>query len=571
MPPRRARCTSTFSQSVVDARVAQFRDQTRRYLAGELDEDAFKPLRLQNGLYIQRHAPMLRIAIPYGVLSATQLRGLARITEDFDEGWGHFSTRQNLQLNGPTLESVPDILEQLAGLQMHAVQTSGNCIRNVTTDHFAGVAVDEIADPRPYAELIRQWSTLHPEFAFLPRKFKIALTGSPGDRAAIHVHYIGLAMVAMPDGAIGFDVWVGGGLGRTPILASPMIESLPQAELLNYLEAVLRVYNRHGRRDNLYKARIKILVRALGADRFRSEVDAEWQALRADEARGRPSGPGRVSEAAVAALVSHFDPPDYPVFDDVAIAAAEARIATEGKVLGGFARWLARSRQAHRQPGFTAITISLKDGVHAPGDCTAAQMRAVADAADAFGFGEIRVSHHQNLVLPDVRIDALPELYSRLRRAGLAAANIGLLSDIIACPGGDFCSLANARSIPIALAIQETFEDLDALFDIGELELNISGCMNSCGHHHVGHIGILGVDKQGESFYQLSIGGLQGPTARLGRILGPSFAAEDIPDAIERLVRTYLGLRESRTERFVDAVQRLGIDVFKEAVYAYAD
>ncbi len=558
-----------FDQTLVQARVSQFRDQTKRYLAGELTEDEFKPLRLQNGLYVQRHAPMLRIAIPYGVLSSVQLRELARISETYDEGYGHFSTRQNLQLNGPKLEQVPDILADLATVEMHAIQTSGNCIRNVTTDHFAGVAADEIADPRPYAELIRQWSSLHPEFAFLPRKFKIALTGAPSDRAAVQVHDIGLVLTKEAQGQIGFDVYAGGGLGRTPIIGSLIHKNLPTAQLLDYLEAVLRVYNRHGRRDNLYKARIKILVRALGAAEFTRQVQTEFDAILHDREQGADTGPGQVDAASVTALQAHFAEPAYEKLNGEAVAQAEASMASLGAATPAFWRWLTRSRQNHKRPGYTAITISLKDGKLPPGDCTADQMRLVADAAERYGFGEIRVTHHQNLVLPDVRIDGLHDLYQTLKAAGLATPNIGLLTDIIACPGGDFCQLANAKSIPIALAIQETFEDLDELFSIGELELNISGCMNSCGHHHIGHIGILGVDKKGDSFYQVSIGGVQGPQASIGRILGPSFSEEDVPDAVERLIRFYLHIRQNPNERFVDAVERLGIEPFKEAVYEH--
>ncbi len=554
-----------FDQALVDARVAQFRDQTARYLAGELSEDEFKPLRLQNGLYIQRHAPMLRIAIPYGVLSATQLRALADIADTYDEGYGHFSTRQNLQLNGPALEAVPDILADLARVQMHAIQTSGNCIRNVTTDHFAGVAADEVVDPRPVTELIRQWANLHPEFAFLPRKFKIAVTGSPNDRAAIRVHDIGLVLDE-DAGRTLVDVYVGGGLGRTPIVGQRIRSRLPLEDLLDYLEAVLRVYNRHGRRDNLYKARIKILVRALGAEAFAEEADAEWQALRADG-----SGPGTVPAATLAALTEAFAPPPYATRDAEAQAADEARLATAAAADRGFARWLSRNRHPHRRPGYAAVTISLKDGRQAPGDCTSAQMRAVAGLAESHGFGEIRVTHFQNLVLPDVPVGELEAVYRGLRASGLTTPNIGLLTDIIACPGGDFCQLANARSIPIALEVQSLFEDLDELLEIGEISLNISGCMNSCGHHHVADIGVLGVDKHGESFYQISVGGRADHEARIGRIIGPSFAEADVADAIERLVRTYLADRRDRRERFAVWIDRVGLEPLKEAVYAHLD
>ncbi|MEZ5650224.1 MAG: nitrite/sulfite reductase [Burkholderiaceae bacterium] len=552
-------------QALVDARVAQFRDQTARYLAGELGEEAFKPLRLQNGLYIQRHAPMLRIAIPYGVLSSRQLRTLADIADEFDAGYGHFSTRQNLQLNGPQLARVPDILARLATVQMHAIQTSGNCVRNVTVDHLAGVAEDELVDPRPVAELIRQWANLHAEFAFLPRKFKIAVSGAREDRAAIRVHDIGL-VVHHVDGDPRIDVWVGGGLGRTPIIAEPIRRDLEPTDLLDYLEAILRVYNRHGRRDNLYKARIKILVRSLGAAAFAGEVEREWLSLRADG-----SGPGRVPSETLDALRQAFAPPRYPVLGPVQIAGHEAVLVSRAAGDRAFARWLSRSRLAHRQPGRAAVTISLKNGRLPPGDCTSEQMRAVAAMADDFGFGEIRVSHHQNLVLPDVALTDLPDLYHRLREAGLASPNAGLLTDIIACPGGDFCQLANARSIPIAIGVQASFADLDELLEIGEVSLNISGCMNSCGHHHVADIGVLGVDKHGESFYQISIGGRPDGAARIGRILGPAFAEADIVDAIERLVRTYLHQRRDRGERFGHWVERVGLDALKEAVYAELD
>ncbi|MFK7964968.1 MAG: nitrite/sulfite reductase [Burkholderiaceae bacterium] len=558
-------------QAFVQARVEQFREQTERYLAGELTEDEFKPLRLQNGLYVQRHAPMLRIAIPYGVLSSHQMRALAQISETYDEGYGHFSTRQNLQLNGPKLERVPDILAELADVQMHAIQTSGNCIRNVTTDQFAGVAADETADPRPYAELIRQWSSLHPEFAFLPRKFKIALTGASEDRAAVKVHDIGIALVPGDDGQMRFDIYAGGGLGRTPIIGSLIKPGLPQAQLLNYLEAVLRVYNRHGRRDNLYKARIKILVRALGAKEFSRQVESEFDAMLADAAAGTPTGPGEVDQASFDALIAQFADPDYVALTPEEVLGMEANLATQGAATPAFWRWLSRSRHPHKRAGYCAVTISLKNGKLPPGDATATQMRLMAEAADRFGFGELRITHHQNVVLPNVRLDQLHELFKMLQSGGLASANIGLLTDIIACPGGDFCQLANAKSIPIAMALQEIFEDLDELFNIGELELNISGCMNSCGHHHIGHIGILGVDKKGDSFYQISIGGMQGMDAAIGKIIGPSFSEEDVPDAVERLIRFYLLVRHDADERFVDTVNRMGVEPFKEAVYEHAD
>jgi sulfite reductase (NADPH) hemoprotein beta-component len=545
-------------RTLVDERVAQFRDQTRRFLDGSLAEDAYRPLRLQNGLYVQKHAPMLRIAIPYGTLSAAQLRKLADIADTYDRGYGHFSTRQNLQLNWPELGRVPDILAELASVQMHAIQTSGNVVRNVTADHFAGVAPDELVDPRPYCELLRQWSTFHPEFSFLPRKFKIAVSASTGDRAAVQVHDIGLKVVRDAAGALGFEVWAGGGLGRTPVVAPRIRAFLPERELLNYVEAILRVYNRFGRRDNLYKARIKILVRELGAERFAAEVEDEWQALR--------GGPATLVDDEIARVAAYFEPPPYR-----ALEAEPASLAQALAEQPGLAAWARRSAHPHRMPGYCSVTISLKTHGIAPGDATSAQMRAVADAAEAFGFGEIRVSHHQNLVLPDVERGALPALHALLKRHRLAMPNVGLLTDIIACPGGDFCSLANAVSIPVATAIQARFDDLDDLFDIGELELNISGCINSCGHHHVAHIGILGVDKAGEEWYQVSLGGMQGPVAAIGRIIGRSFSRGEIPDVIERLVRAYVSRRRSPEERFIEVVQRIGLDPFKEAVYGTSD
>jgi sulfite reductase (NADPH) hemoprotein beta-component len=541
-------------QRIVNERVAQFRDQTQRFLAGTLSEEAFRPLRLQNGLYIQRHAPMLRVAIPYGHLSSRQLRKLAQVADRYDRGYGHFTTRQNIQFNWPALESVPDILAELAEVEMHAIQTSGNCIRNTTSDPFAGVAADEIIDPRPWGEIIRQWSTLHPEFAYLPRKFKIAISGSQEDRAGTLFHDIGVQVVAPSPGLVGFRVLVGGGLGRTPILGHVIREFLPWEELLNYLDAILRVYNRFGRRDNKYKARIKILVKEQGVTAFTAAVEAEWQQL--------AGGPATLTEAEVGRISAHFvDPPYLPLARDsvnLAIARRENR---------AFDRWVQRSAMAHKRPGYVAITLSLKPTGVAPGDIDSVQMRAVADLADRYSFGEVRVAHEQNLILADVPQDQLFDLYGELKPLGLATPNIGLLTDIIACPGGDFCSLANAVSIPVAQAIQERFDDLDFLHDIGDIELNISGCMNACGHHHVGHIGILGVDKHGEEFYQVSIGGSQGLAASLGKVIGPAFARADMPDVVDRLITTYV--RERRAdERFIDTVRRTGIEPFKAHVYA---
>jgi len=545
-------------QTLVNERVAQFRDQTARFMAGKLAEDEFRALRLRNGLYIQRYAPMLRIAIPYGLLSSQQLRKLADIARRYDRGYGHFSTRQNLQLNWPRLEQVPDILAELATVQMHAIQTSGNCIRNVTTDHFAGVAPDEIVDSFVWCELIRQWSTFHPEFSYLPRKFKIAVNGAVNDRAATYVHDIGLHAVKNAAGEVGFRVIVGGGLGRTPIIGQVIRQFLPWPHLLTYLEAILRVYNRYGRRDNIHKARIKILVKDRGADRFRDEVEAEWSHLK--------DGAATLAEEDVRRVEARFTRPHYEKLEPVALAAGP-----------GFASWAKRNVHGHKVAGYAAVTLSLKKTGVPPGDMTSEQMEAVADLAERYSFGELRVSHEQNLILADVRQRDLPALWHEARSLGLATANIGLLTNVIACPGGDFCALANAKSIPVAQAIQERFDDLDYLHDIGELDLNISGCMNACGHHHVGHIGILGVDKNGEEWYQVEIGGNQGtthadgPGAALGKVLGPSFARAEVPEVIEKLIQCYLERRDSEAERFVDLVHRIGLEPFKETVYGSPD
>ncbi len=542
-------------QRIVDERVAQFRDQTRRYLAGKLSEDDFRPLRLQNGLYIQRHAPMLRVAIPYGLLSAKQLRKLAHIARKYDRGYGHFSTRQNIQFNWPALESVPDILAELASVEMHAIQTSGNCVRNTTTDHFAGIAPDELVDSFVWCELIRQWSTLHPEFAFLPRKFKIAVTGATHDRAAIQVHDIGLQAVKNAQGEIGFRVLAGGGLGRTPIIGHFIREFLPWQHLLTYLDAVLRVYNRYGRRDNKYKARIKILVKELTPAVFAQKVEEEWAHLK--------DGPATLISEEVERIEARFTRPQYQSLPADSVDYEMALAARPG-----FAAWVKRNVHAHKVRGYAAVTLSLKKTGVAPGDATADQMDAIAALVDSYSFGELRVSHEQNLILADVRKTDLVALWEAAKKLGLATPNIGLLTNIIACPGGDFCSLANAKSIPVADAIQRRFDDLDYLYDIGELDLNISGCINSCGHHHVGHIGILGVDKAGEEWYQVSIGGSQGVDASLGKVLGPSFAQEEIPDVVEKLIDCYLARREGDDERFIDTVRRIGLEPFKQQVYA---
>jgi sulfite reductase (NADPH) hemoprotein beta-component len=546
-------------QQIVDERVAQFRDQTRRFLAGKLSEEEFRALRLRNGLYIQRYAPMLRIAIPYGLLSSRQVRKLAQIARTYDRGYGHFSTRQNLQLNWPKLEDVPEILAELATVQMHAIQTSGNCVRNITTDHFGGIAPDEVVDPLVWSEILRQWSTFHPEFTYLPRKFKIAISGSPADRAATGVHDIGLLALRNDAGEVGFRVLVGGGLGRSPMVGHVVREFLPWRHLLTYVEAILRVYNRYGRRDNIHKARIKVLVKERGPEAFRDEVEAEWVHLE--------DGPATLTQDEVQRIAGRFTYPQYESLRD-----EPAQVDGTG---AGFSAWRSRNVHPHRVPGYAAVTLSLKKTGVPPGDATSDQMEAVAELADRYSFGELRVTHEQNLVLADVRQRDLHALWTEARGLGLATPNIGLLTNIISCPGGDFCSLANARSIPIAEAIQRRFDDLDHIFDIGELDLNISGCMNACGHHHVGHIGILGVDKNGEEWYQVEVGGSQtrvpGAPAALGRVVGPSFSADEVPDAIERLIEVYLEQRDSDAERFIDVVHRIGVAPFKERVYGNAN
>ena len=546
-------------RNLVNERVAQYRDQVRRFLAGDLSEDEFRPLRLQNGLYMQRHAPMLRVAIPYGLLSAMQLRMLASIARRYDRGYGHFTTRQNIQYNWPRLEDSPDILADLASVEMHAIQTSGNCVRNITSDEFAGVAPDEILDPRPFAEILRQWSTFHPEFAFLPRKFKIAVNGATEDRAATAFHDIGLHLQSGEAGEVGFRVIVGGGMGRTPVVGPVIREFLPWRHVNTYVEAVLRVYNRHGRRDNLYKARIKILVKALGTEEFARQVEEEWAQIR--------NSPDTLTDQELARVSAYFTPPDY----DQHPSNDEADFGCHLKQNTAFARWVGRAVKQHRVTGYRAVVLSLKKTGVPPGDASADQMDLAAGWSERFGFGEIRVSHEQNLILPDVRVGDLLTLWEEARGAGLATPNLGLLTDIIACPGGDFCSLANAKSIPIAEAIQRRFDDLDYLHDIGELNINISGCMNSCGHHHAGHIGILGVDKDGEEWYQVSVGGADGSNAgrgrsAIGKVIGPSFKANDMPDVISRLIDIYLDQRDE-DERFIDTVGRLGIAPFKSGVY----
>ncbi|HUH37155.1 MAG TPA: nitrite/sulfite reductase [Spongiibacteraceae bacterium] len=543
-------------QRLIDERVAQFRDQTHRFLTGAITPEQFLPLRLQNGLYIQRLAPMLRIAIPYGTLSSRQLRKLAEISRLFDKGYGHFTTRQNMQLNWPQLEDVPDILAELASVEMHAIQTSGNCIRNTTADQFAGVAADELEDPRPWCEIIRQWSTFHPEFAFLPRKFKIAVCAARVDRAATSVHDIGVELVRNTAGELAFRILVGGGLGRTPQIGAEICSDLPPRHLLTYLEAILRVYNQHGRRDNKFKARIKILVKAMGVDDFRSAVEAEWADIK-DSA-------STLTDAEIERMKAFFAPPPYASLDD---AAAESALERTAQSQPRFARWLKHNVAAHKQPGYAIVTLSLKNTGHAPGDATAEQMEVAADLADRYGFGEIRTSHYQNLILPDIPKQDLYAVWQALEANGLATPNVGSLNDIICCPGGDYCSLANAKSIPVAEAIQRRFDNLDYLHDLGPIELNISGCMNACGHHHVGHIGILGVDKKGQEFYQFTLGGSQAMDASLGTILGPAIAQEDVPDVVEKLLDVYLEQRQDE-ETFLATFRRIGLEPFKERVYA---
>jgi len=545
-----------FDQQVVADRVAQFRDQMARYLDGKLSEEAFLPLRLQNGLYIQKHAPMLRVAIPYGMLSSAQLRKLADIAEHYDRGYCHITTRQNVQFNWVELERVPDILEALAGVEMHAIQTSGNCIRNTTSDPLAGVASEEVTDPRPYCEIIRQWSTMHPEFAFLPRKFKMAVIGADYDRASIHLHDIGLQLVKGDDGAIGFKVWVGGGLGRTPMLASLVREFLPEGELLAYLKAILRVYNRHGRRDNKYKARIKILVSALGVEEFSRQVEQEYQQTHSADLV--------LSDEEIAYARSFFTAPDYQLIDSASTGEQLASLRLESPE---FSRWLNRNVQPHKQPGYAVVSLSLKSVGKAPGDITDTQLRQVAELADQYSFGEARTTQQQNIVLADVRQQDLFELWHKATEFGLAEPTVGTLSDIVCCPGGDFCGLANARSLPISSAIQQRFDDLDYLYDLGDVSLRISGCINACAHHHIANIGILGIDRKGEEFYQITLGGEVGAKSQVGKVLGPSMAMDKVPGAIEDILQIYLEQRVAPEESFIDAYHRIGKQTFKEQVY----
>ena len=548
-------------QTLVDQRVAQFKDQVERRLDGSLAEEEFRPLRLQNGLYHQRHAYMLRVAIPYGLLSSAQLRTLAVISGMYDRGYGHFTTRQNIQFNWIELEQTPAILAELAKVQMHAIQTSGNCIRNITSDAFAGVAADEYIDPRPVCELLRQWSTLHPEFAHLPRKFKFAINGAKEDRTVLLCHDVGIELKKNANGDLLANLYAGGGMGRTPILGSLIKQDLPWQLLPSYLTALLRAYNRFGRRDNLYKARIKILVKALGPEEFARQVEGEWLHIQGGDDNFTPAEWERVAQ--------HFTKPAYkqlPSFSNSELVQQwQADIDPNERI--GFIRWLERNTRSHQVSGYTSVILSLKPhGTAAPGDATTAQMNAIADLSDQFSFGELRVTHEQNLVLADVEQSELLNLWRAAKKQNLVLPNIGLLTDLIACPGGDFCSLANAKSLPIAAAIQERFDDLDYLHDLGDISLNISGCINSCGHHHVGNIGVLGVDKDGEEWYQITLGGDQGNHAAIGKVIGPSFYANEIPDVMTSIINTYVEQR-TNDEPFIETYRRLGVTPFKEAAY----
>ena len=543
-----------FDHQLTAERVAQFRDQVRRRLSGELAEDKFRVLRLQNGLYMQIHAYMMRIAVPYGMVSSKQMRKLASIAREYDRGYGHFSTRQNIQFNWIKLEDVPDILAELAEVEMHANQTSGSCIRSITSDEFAGIASDEVVDPRPFAEILRQWSTFHPEFGYLPRKFKFSISGSPQDRAAIAINDVGLELVKNAQGEIGFRVLVGGGLGRTPIIGTEIAAFVPWQHFITYVESVVRVYNEYGRRDNLYKARIKILVKAIGIDEFRRQVEADWKFTK--------DGPSTLTQAELDRVAAYFTTPAYESLPEEDPTVAE--LLRNNKA---FANWVKRNVKPHKVSGYSAVLLSLKRSGFAPGDVTADQMDAAADMAEQFSLGELRISHMQNLVLADVKRSDLIALWEASKAQGFGTPNIGLLTDVICCPGGDFCSLANARSITLAKAVDGRFDNIDFLHDIGDIDLNISGCVNACGHHHVGHIGILGVDKQGQEWYQVTIGGSKGSPATIGKIIGRSFSFAQIPTVIERLLRVYVRERFD-DELFIDTVRRVGVDPFVSEVYA---
>jgi sulfite reductase (NADPH) hemoprotein beta-component len=541
-----------YDRNIVNQRVDQYEDQLNRYFNKELTDEEFRPLRLQNGLYIQRHAPMLRVAIPYGLLSSNQLRTLADIADEFDRGYGHFSTRQNIQYNWPKLEDTPKILRKLADAEMHAIQTSGNCIRNITTDPYAGVTPDEIVDTRYIAEILRQWSTFHPEFALLPRKFKISISGSKHDRALVKTHDIGLELVKEQDNLF-VNVFVGGGLGRTPVIGQLLKEKLPIEHLLSYCESIIRIYNLFGRRDNMYKARIKILVKALGVESFKKQVEEDWN-------DGKNSS-NHLNDKEINRVKQFFTSPNYETVESIDL---EDRFREDHN----FLHWIKRNTREHIKNGYRSVTISLKGKKQtAPGDIQSSEMRVVADLADQYSFGEIRSTHEQNLVLADVKEKDLYDVYSVLCENNLGEANIGLITDIICCPGGDFCSLANAKSIPISKSIDNLFDNYDFLFDIGTISLNISGCMNACGHHHVGNIGILGVDKDGSEWYQITLGGQQGVNASLGKVIGPSFSADEVPAVIKEILNVYIAQRDSEEELFIDCYNRIGLDPFKEAIY----
>ncbi|HCC65779.1 MAG TPA: sulfite reductase [Moraxella sp.] len=555
---------NAIDQQLVDDRVEQFRDQTRRYLAGELSEEAYLPLRLMNGLYIQRHAPMLRVAIPYGLLATYQLRKLADISEKYDRGYGHITTRTNMQFNWPKLEEVPDILAELASVQMHAIQTSGNCIRNTTTDQFAGVTADEIADPRPYCEIIRQWSTFHPEFTYLPRKFKIAVIGTREDRAATQLHDIGLHVVKNDAGDIGFEVIVGGGLGRTPVIGKVIRPFLPERHLLSYLDAILRIYNQYGRRDNKYKARIKILVESMGAEAFSRIVEEDWEKYNKD-------GALTLTAEQIEHAKTYFPPPAYQTFTQQQLQASQDKLSAQFED-SEFVRWFNQNTREHKVKGYQVVIISLKHFMQDTGDITATQMRVVADLADKYSFGEVRGTHHQNLVLTDVKLEDVYEVYQVLKQYHLARPNIGLLTDIISCPGFDYCSLANASTLNIVNQVNQYFQDADFVHDIGEIRLNMSGCMNACAHHHVADIGILGVDKKGEHWYQISLGGRSGQNAKLGDILGKAVPVDAVAATVDDILQVYLKYRQAAdtdfgSETFAEVVDRIGIEPFKEYVY----
>ena len=547
---------SEHDQKILDERVAQFRGQTERWSAGDLTEDEYLPLRLQNGLYEQRHAPLLRVCAPYGNMNTQQLRKLAHIARTYDKGYCHITTRTNIQFNWPAIKEVPNILEELATVQMHAIQTSGNCIRNTTTDHFAGVALDEVEDPRPWCELVRQWSTFHPEFAYLPRKFKIAVCASTEDRSASLVHDVAIHIVKNDAGKVGFKIFVGGGLGRTPLVAAPIHEFLNQEDLLSYLEAILRVYNRYGRRDNKYKARIKILVKALTPAAFKKQVEEEWAHLK--------DGPIKLTAEAIAESKSYFQDPDYEN-----LPAENEELKQKISTDRAFGNWYRINTHAHKKQGYRIVTLSMKKTAVAPGDVSDQQLEDIADLADQYGYGEVRATHDQNLVFSDVKQADLFNLWQALEKLGFATANIGMITDITCCPGGHYCALANAQSIPIAEAIRRRFDDLDYVYDLGELSLKVSGCMNACGHHHVSNIGILGVDKKGKEYYQVSIGGTTRQKSAIGRIVGPSFERTDVVDVIEKIIQTFVDNRHEG-ETFIQVYDRLGMMPYKERIYAKA-